>query len=104
MADLCHYETSQGNVFSVACGANPLSVKVLTGDIPLVTCPLCINSPAYRLTVLEQHTDVRPSDRAKLRRIRNLLGDYDRGVHSEEETLAIIKDIINMEGPSHGKD
>jgi len=102
MSSLCHYDTSEGRTFSVACGANPLTVKVLTSSPQLVTCPLCINSPAYRLTVLEQRTVVRPSVRAKLRRIKQVIAEWEQGVHPEEDALTIIKSIINEEGPSDG--
>lgn len=103
--DYCHYETSEDAKFSVACGANPLSVKVLTNSTQLVTCPLCRNSPAFRLTVLEHRTDGRPSDQHAsdlLITIRAVLDEYDDVHYPAEDALSIIKELINKEGPSHG--
>lgn len=101
MSDYTHLETSEGHTFSVACGLHPLKVKVVTDSTQLVTCPLCINSAAYRGTVVR--TSVIPTDRAILRRIEQVLREYDRGDHSEDEALALIDNLINRKGPSNGQ-
>jgi hypothetical protein len=96
MSTLVHYYTKAG----VACGTPWKDVTEVTESFGLVTCFACRKSGVFRSA--QAGTDGRPSDRTKLRRIKQVLAEWEQGVHPEADALTIIKDIIDEEGPSDG--
>lgn len=96
MSALTHYLTGPG---TVACDMPWSVVSTVTESRALVTCNDCRQ---VILATPAPTTDVRPSVRVKLRQIRQMLGDYDRGVIAEADALNIIRDIIEKGEPGDG--
>lgn len=98
MSALVHYLTGPG---SVACDMPWSVVSTVTENWAVVTCNDCRQAGT---PVPPPATDVRPSPRAKLRQVRQVLAEWVEGVHDDAETLSIITGIIDKEEPDDGRD
>lgn len=91
-----HYYTKAG----VACGESWHYVTEVTESFGLVTCFACRKTAVFKAGQIG--TGGRPSvpsSRAKLREIRQVLAEWERGVHSDADALSLTINIIRKESP-----